>query len=730
MTGRLALICARHPWRTVGSWVAAIVLAMGATATLLPGSLTTEGHVTSNPESLRGYDAIAAHFPPRDAPSELVVVRSERLRVTDPAFVARVRSLAARSAPWIARATLYYENREPSLVSRDGHALLVPILLRGDQSASARQLIDIVRSENARGGFEVAITGTKVTDEAFNKVSQSDLEKGELRYGLPASLVVLVLVFGALVAAGLPLLLAVVSILVALGLTAIVANQFELSVFVVNMLVGMGLALGIDYALFVVSRFREERAAGRPKETAIGLAGATASRAVLFSGSAFVLAMVGMLLVQSTIMRSLATGAILVGIVSVVAALTLLPAVLSLLGDRVNSLRLPLVGSSASATGGESRFFRAAVRRVNHRPAVWLVVTVALMLATASPLLSMHIGAAGLATLPDSQASKQGYLALKRSFPQAGANPAEVVVLGSSSSSGVRAGIAKLDRSLAADERFGPVSSAVSPDGMATLLTVSVSADALSDQAVAAVKTLRSSLVPAAFHDTGAEVLVTGRTAENIDYFSTMRFWLPIVLVFVLGLSFLLLTVAFRSVVVSATAIALNLLSVGTAYGLLVLVFQKGYLHGVLGFTRVDVIEAWVPLFLFAVLFGLSMDYQVFLLSRIRERYSETGDNRDAIEFGIASTARLITGAALIIVAVFSGFAAGELVAFQQMGFGVAVALLIDATVVRTILVPAAMTLLGESNWYLPRWLDWLPHVEVEAPSAPSERRGVDSATA
>jgi RND superfamily putative drug exporter len=225
--------------------------------------------------------------------------------------------------------------------------------------------------------------------------------------------------------------------------------------------------------------------------------------------------------------------------------------------------------------------------------------------------------------------------------------------------------------------------------------------------------------VPAAFGDVDAEVLVTGTTAENIDYFDVMRTWLPVVLVFVLALSFLLLTVAFRSVVVAATAIGMNLLSIGAAYGLLVLVFQHGFGADLLGFRQVDTIEAWVPLFLFAVLFGLSMDYQVFLLSRIRERYARRGDTTEAVAHGIGSTARLITGAALIIVAVFSGFAAGELVMFQQMGFGVAVALLVDATIIRSVIVPAVMQLLGERNWYLPAWLGWIPHLEIEGEEPP-----------
>jgi RND superfamily putative drug exporter len=425
--------------------------------------------------------------------------------------------------------------------------------------------------------------------------------------------------------------------------------------------------------------------------------------------------MTGLLLVQSTIMRSLALGAIFVGIVSVAAALTLLPAVLQLLGDRVNALRVPIVGRQLDRPGGGgSRFWGAIVTRVIRRPAISLAAGVILLLTAAVPLLGLNIGAAGISTLPDDLASKQGYVALQRSVPAASAEPAQIVVDGPVSSPEVHGAIKRLEGRLGGDPRFGPASLQVNPTGDLGVLIVPLVDDALGDSAVAAVRELRAEYIPAAFSDSGANVLVTGTTAENVDRSDVMNRWLPIVLVFVLGLSLVLLTLAFRSVVVAATAIALNLLSVGAAYGLLVLVFQQGVGSGLLGFQQVDTIEAWVPLFLFAVLFGLSMDYQVFLLSRIRERYSQTRDNTDAISFGIGSTARIITGAALIIVAVFAGFAAGDLVMFQQMGFGIAVALLIDATLVRSVLVPAAMQRLGERNWYLPGWLQWLPHFDVE----------------
>ncbi len=715
MTQRLAVLCARHPWRTVVAWIGAIVVAVVLVGALLGDNLTSEGKVTNDPESLRAYDLQSERFPQQEGFDELVIVRSETLRVDDEPFRAEVTQLAtAVRETGATESVRTYTNGDRSLVSPDRSATLIPISLVEPGEDHIEDVIKAVGPFDGQAGFDVAITGEFTFDRDLGKVSESDLQNGELRLGLPAALIVLVIVFGALVAASLPLMLAIVSILVALGLTSLIAAQWELSLFVTNMLTGMGLALGIDYAIFVVSRFREERASGREKSDAIAAAGATASRAVLFSGSAFVLAMTGLLLVQSTIMRSLALGAILVGIVSVVAALTLLPAVLQLLGDRVNRLRVPVLGRQIDRAGSESRFWGAIVGRVIRRPAISLAAGVVLLLAAAIPAFGLNIGAAGISTLPDDLASKQGYLALQSSFPAASAEPAQVVIDGSVASPEVRSAIKRLEGRLAGDPRFGRTSLQVNPARDLGALSVPLAGDVLSDRAVEAVRDLRAEYIPAAFATSDATVLVTGTTAENIDYFDVMSRWLPILLVFVLGLSFVLLTLAFRSVVIAATAIALNLLSVGAAYGLLVLVFQKGVGSGLLGFQQVDVIEAWVPLFLFAVLFGLSMDYQVFLLSRIRERYSQTRNNTDAISYGIGSTARIITGAALIIVAVFAGFAAGDLVMFQQMGFGIAIALLIDATLIRSVLVPAAMQLLGEWNWYLPGWLQWLPHFDVE----------------
>jgi uncharacterized membrane protein YdfJ with MMPL/SSD domain len=709
-TESLARACALHPWRTIALWLVAVVVAFVIVGALLGDALTTEGDVTSTTDSKRAEELIVEHFPPSPeaadrATTEVVVVSFDSGEIDS----ARVDALAEELRHSGATNVVTPADDE-RLISEDGGAaaLFVGVGVNEDRIADVVAAVEQLDEER---GVEAAITGELTVDEDFTKLSEEDLQNGELFFGAPAALIVLLLVFGTVVAGVIPLVLAVLSILVALGLTGLVAQAFDLSVFVTNMIFGMGLALGIDYSLFILSRFREERSQGRDKLEAIETAGATASRAVLFSGAAFVLAMTGLELVPNTIMRSLATGAILVGIVSVVAALTLLPAVISLLGDGIERLRIPYFGRRAVQP--ESRFWGRIVAAVMRRPVVSLVAAVGLLLAAAVPVLSMDSGTAGISTLPDRFQSKQGFLLLNREFPGQTTEPVRIAIEGDTASAEVLGAVEDLQPELGGREIFGPATTETSPDGQLVLVTVPVAGDAVSSEAVAAVRELREDL-PAIFADSGAEAFVGGMTAEDIDYYDVMDSWLPIVFTFVLGLSFILLTIAFRSIVVPATAIAMNLLSVGAAYGLLVLVFVEGVGNELFGFQQVDTIEAWVPLFLFAVLFGLSMDYQVFLLSRIRERYTQTGSTDDAVSFGVSSTARLITGAALIIIAVFAGFARGDLVMFQQMGFGIAVALFIDATVIRSVVVPATMTLLGRWNWYLPSWLSWLPDVHVE----------------
>jgi putative drug exporter of the RND superfamily len=715
MTERLARASSRRPWIVIGLWLVAILTAFVLVAMLLAFEGEDEG--TGTTESKQADEILSRSFPQEDANgqgiTEVVVVRAENGEVEAAATRARIDSLADElRVAGAERVVTYGEERR--LVSQDGDSTILLVGLGRDGEGDVDAVVEAVQRLDDEGGYTAAITGELTADADEEAASLEDLKNGELFFGAPVALVILLLVFGAVVAGLVPLMLAIVSILVALALVALLAQAYDLSVFTQNMLTGMGLALGIDYSLFTLSRYREERLGGREKPDAIAVAGATAGRAVLFSGIAFVLAMLGLLLVPSTIFRSLAAGAILVAIVSVIAALTLLPAVLTLLGDRVNALRIPLFGRATEQAGREGPFWGAIVRRVLHRPVLSLVLAAGLLIALAAPALALDTGTSGPATLPDRFESKQGFVLLNEEFPKETTDPVEIAVAGDVDTPPVAEALARLEDELASRSIFGAPAVETNESGTVARVTVPIAGDANGTRAIEAVRDLREDVVPASFAETDAQVYVGGATAEELEYHDTIDYWLPLVFLFVLGLSFLLLTFAFRSIVVPATAVVMNLLSVGAAYGLLVLVFQEGVGNELLGLREAETIDAWVPLFLFAVLFGLSMDYQVFLLSRIRERYSQTGDTDTAVAFGVGSTARIITGAALIIIAVFWGFARGDTIAFQQMGFGVAVALLIDATIVRSVLVPATMKLLGKRNWYLPSWLAWLPDVRVE----------------
>ncbi len=721
MTERLARASGRRPWVVVGLWLIVILTAFVLVAMFL--AFEGEAEITRTTESKQADRILAKGFPQEAATgqgiTEVVVVRAEDGEVREAATRSRIAALAdALRAAGATRVVTYGEERR--LVSQDGDATVLLVSLGRDGEGDVDRVVAAVERLDDEPGYRAAVTGQWTSDADEDAASLEDLKKGELFFGAPLALVVLLLVFGAVVAGLVPLMLAISSIVVALALVALLAQAYDLSIFTQNMLIGMGLALGIDYSLFTLSRYREERVQGREKLDAIATAGATAGRAVLFSGIAFVLAMLGLLLVPSTIFRSLAAGAILVGIVSVIAALTLLPAVLALLGDRVNALRIPFFGRAAEQAGREGRFWGAIVGRVLRRPVTSLVLAAGLLLALAAPLLALDTGTSGAATLPDRFESKQGYLLLREEFPKESTETVEIAVAGDVRVPGVEGALTRLEQEITRRPIFGEPVVDANEAGNVARITVPIAGNPDGERAIAAVRELRSEAVPRAFAGVDAQVFVGGDTAEELDYHDTVNFWLPLVFVFVLGLSFVLLTIAFRSIVVAAKAIVMNLLSVGAAYGLLVLVFQNGVGNELLGLRKAETIDAWVPLFLFAVLFGLSMDYQVFLLSRIRERYSRTRDNDTAVSFGIGSTARLITGAALIIIAVFWGFAMGDTIAFQQMGFGVAVALLIDATIVRSVLVPAAMKLLGDRNWYLPSWLTWIPDVHVEGAEPPS----------
>jgi putative drug exporter of the RND superfamily len=731
----LARRCGAHPWRTLSAWAVALVVAMALTVTLLGGALTSESAATNKPESDRTDKLINARLHTADTINELVVLKSTERTVDDPVFQQRANDMLAAAialgSDVVKGGATYTMVPDPSLISRDRHATVVPVSMAGSQSVIEKNLDVLsaaVKKAGQGDGFEVLVTGGPSINRDFTQIGESDLKSGEM-FGVGVALVILVLVFGALVAAGIPLLLSVVSIVLAMGMAAVAGQFLELSTFITNMITMIGLAMGIDYSLFIVSRYREERGAGRPKLDAIARTGGTAGRAVLFSGGSVIVALGGLLLVPMSIFHSMALGAMFAVLGAILAALTLLPALLGLLGDRVNSLRVPFLKSARNdGHPGETGFWHRVAHGVMARPVVSLTVACLVLLVAGSFYLQLDKGSVGVDTLPADKESRQAFNILSSDFPSSLMANVQIAVDGAAADPAVKQAVASLTTAIEADPAFeGAITSTTSPAGDLTVLTFPQAAGQTDQQARAAVERLRTQVVPQAFSGVPATALVTGQAAYGVDYLATIEQYTPWVFLFVLGLSFIFLTAVFRSLVVPLKAILMNLLSVGAAYGLLVMVFQKGWGAGLLGLQQVDYIEAWIPLFLFAILFGTSMDYHVFLLSRIREHFDEGHSNTDSVAFGLGSTAKIITGAAIIMVAVFSGFAAGRLVMFQQLGFGLAVAVLLDATIVRSVLVPAAMRLLGDANWWLPKRLHWLPDLRVERSTRPKPATQVAS---
>ena len=730
----LARASSHHPWRTIGIWVVILVGSFGLVSSGLFNDALTNGiDFTNTPESKEAAQLVEDRLRGggEEPDTELVLVVSETAIVGEPAFQEYVGALQAEidaiDDSIVTSVGSYLTEDGP--VSEGEHATLLPVLMTStDEDVlgdDARVLEEAVRSVEIPDGFETFIAGQATVFNEFQEIIEEDIQKGE-SIGVIVALIVLVVVLGAVVAGIIPIVLAIFSIATAMGLVAVVGFAFSFSFFVQNMITMIGLAVGIDYSLFIVARYREERLHGRDKLEAIAHSGATASRAVFFSGMTVVLALLGMLIIPTTIFRALAAGAIFVVIVAVGAAMTLLPAILALMGDKVNALRVRKKAGRVEAGTG---FWDRATRIVMARPVVSLVLGAGFLILLAVPYFSIRTGTAGVSSLPDDIESKQAFILLEENFAGGLTEPATVVIDGDVDSAEVQTAVSDLTSALSTDERFGQAGELqVSEAGDLAVLPVPFKGDLYEDASVQALRDLRAEYVPTAFGGVDAIVLVGGETAFNVDFFDLADTYTPIVFVFVLGLSFLLLTVVFRSIVLPVKAIILNLLSVGAAYGMVVMFFQQDVgpsfvkdIASWLNFPQVEAIEAWLPLFLFSVLFGLSMDYHVFLLSRIRERFDFTGDNTESVAYGLRTTGGLITGAALIMVAVFGGFAAGRLAPLQQMGFGLAVAVFLDATIVRSILVPSSMKLLGKWNWYLPRWLEWLPQLRVEGREAELE---------
>ena len=708
-----------HHWKTATfGWFALVIAAFALGGAV--GTNTIDTNATGPGESGRADRILDAGF--KQPAGEVVLVQSGSLTTADPAFRAAIADVVAR----ISRVAAVQNVRSPldpsnaGQIAKDGRAALVELDIRGDKDTAGDRIqpvLDTVsEAQAAHPGFFIGQFGDASAAKATDTLFAEDLGSAGL-ISLPITLIILVLAFGALVAAGIPLLLALTAVFATFGLAALTSHLMPLAQEASAVVLLIGLAVGVDYSMFYLKRERQERAAGRSPEAALLAAAATSGRSVLISGLTVMVAMAGLFLTGDATFASFGYATMIVVAVAVVGSLTVLPAVLSKLGDRVDRLHVPFVGRRQRA-GGESRFWGPIVDGVLRRPVLSAALSAGLLVALALPALQLRIATPSPeAQFPKSLDIIKTYDRMQQAFPGT-ALPANIVVKAPNiNAPDVRAAIDELELRARQSPQIGePVTVEVNSDATVANITVPIAGTGTDPASNTALTEIREDLVP---QTVGAlpdvETGVTGITAGWKDQGDQMKSWLPLVVGFVLLFAFVLMLIAFRSIVVAAKAIVLNLLSVAAAYGILVLVFQHGVGAGLLGVRGSSGIDPVVPLLLFVILFGLSMDYHVFILSRIRETFDRGATMDEAVSHGIKSTASVVTSAAIVMVAVFSVFAALSWLFFKQFGVGLAAAILIDATIVRAVLLQASMKLLGEWNWYLPRWLEWLPHLEEPA---------------
>jgi uncharacterized membrane protein YdfJ with MMPL/SSD domain len=653
---------------------------------------------------------------------EVVFMRSDKLTLQDPEFRAAVQDVTGTLSE-----LKYVENVTSPLtgdaeVSADGHAALVGFEIAGD-STEAKDRVDpvlaaVAAAQTRHPELQIEEFGGASSNKAANAVIQDDLAKAGL-LSLPVTLIILIITFGTLVAAGLPLLIGITSVMAALGLVAITSHLFPADANLPAVILMIGLAVGVDYSLFYLRREREERAAGRSERASLEAAAATSGRAVLISGVTVIAAMAGMLISGDKSFISFAEGTILVVAIAMFASLTVLPAILSWLGDRVEKGRVPVLGRRRPA--GQSRFWTALTARVMRRPGLSILLAGGLLVALAIPAFQMKSVTSDIDELPQDLPVIQTYNDVRKVFPTEGVTATVVVEADDVRSGAAAGGIAGLRAEVKGSDAFLPGTEVIySKDGTVAQINVPTRGNGTDAPSINALNELRDTIVPATVGGVeGTTVNVSGDAANSEDFGNKLSSRLPLIFAFVFGLAFLLMLVTFRSIVIPIKAIVLNLLSVGAAYGILVLVFQKGNGESLLGFTSNGGVANWLPLFLFVVLFGLSMDYHVFILSRVKELYERGMSTDEAVRQGISTTAGTVTSAALVMVGVFSVFVTLSFIDFKELGLGLAVAVLIDATIIRGVLLPASMKLLGDWNWYLPSWLEWLPRVGPERDAAP-----------
>jgi uncharacterized membrane protein YdfJ with MMPL/SSD domain len=691
---------ARHPWLAIAAWLAFVVIAVGALA--LTGSKPLQSGAVG--ESARGEAILDDHDVPLTQ-HQYAYLHSDIDRVSDPAFRRAIAQASSRL-----RAAL--DGTVTVQVSRDRRSALVGSTIRASYDVEA-----LNASVQALGAAHPGLTAILY---GFHHDGNNDLQRAE-RLSVPVTLLVLLFAFGSLVAALVPVVLAVTAVLAAFGLLGPISQAFPLDDSVKTVVLLIGMAVGVDYALFYVIRSREERRRGLPSHEALERTARTSGRTVLVAGTVVAIAMAAQYAIGSEIFNGIASGTIAVVACAIAGSVTVLPAVLELLGPRIDRGRIPFLPHLHTDTS-DSRFWPAVIDRVLRRPVVAFVLAAGLLVALAVPALGLHVAKPSSDALAQNTSSAESRIAAEFPNSCAPATCAAAIVVANLSGDERAAAVAALTRleGLAAAKGIAHPPFAVdsSADGQAAAVELPLVGLGDNQASRRAVRVLRDELVPQTLGQVrGVETAVTGDTAQDVDFTNQMKHGIPYVVGLVLALAFVLLLVAFRSIVVPVKAIALNLLSVAASYGVLVLVFQHHWAEGVLGFRSNGAIVSWLPLFLFVVLFGLSMDYHVFVLSRVREGVDAGLAPDDALRRGITRTAGVVTSAALVMVAVFSLFATGSSLDLKQAGVGLAVAVFLDATVVRGVLLPASMMLLGERNWYLPRWLEWLPRTDLHAPA-------------
>jgi uncharacterized membrane protein YdfJ with MMPL/SSD domain len=743
---RAARWSASH-WKTaVAVWMTFVVLAIAVGTTV--GTRTLSASEQSTGESARAEQILTnAGF--KTPASESVIVRSSTRTVADPAFRSTVQSVLVklRTMPQVTN----LRTGTAGQISKDRHAQLIEFDMKGElDTADARvqPLLNAVAGlQRASPGFTVAEFGFASASHELSKTIDKDFQNAE-KLSVPITFVILLIAFGAFVAAGVPVLLAFSAVLASVGLSALASHVFHASDATQSVILLMGMAVGVDYSLFYLKREREERAAGHRGREGLLRAAATSGQAVLISGVTVLIAMAGLLFAGTNIFTSIGIGAMLVVFVSLIGSLTVLPALLGKLGDRqierglrqvlaATVLRVlrpfnaqprslvwlretPTVLQRLKGNRQESRVWGFVITRSMRHPAIAAGGSTVLLVVLALPVLNIHTKLLSFTDLPKSLGIVKTYDTIQASFPGS-QDPAQLVVKGDDVTtprfSNAYAQFTK--RGLAAGVIHRPIRVSVNRANTVARVDFPLAGEGQDATAVDALETLRTRVIPPvlATLPAGTQQAVTGATAANVDFNQTIKSRAPIVFAFVLGFAFLLLLVTFRSIVIPIKAIILNLLSVGAAYGVLVWIFQYGHLQGLLGFHSNGAVVTWLPLFLFAVLFGLSMDYHVFILSRVKELVDKGVPTDQAVERGIRSTASTVTAAAAVMIAVFAIFASLQTLDIKQLGVGLAVAVFLDATLIRGVLLPATMKLLGDWNWYLPGWLEWMPRLTPEPKS-------------